>query len=102
MAACLLKNRRDLVIFIVVVVYHKVTSELITPQMNDLQNILPLTALLSYCKLKAMTSCTESIYLMFGLSLFQLLSTFSSLIVFPMSHLMRCLKYGSVGFIIYL
>ena len=48
----------------------------------DLQNVISSTALLSCCELSVVASFMESIYFIFGLPLFLLLSTFPSIIVF--------------------
>lgn len=59
---------------------------MVTQLINDLQDVLSLTALTSSCKLKVVTSCIKSIHLMLGLLCFLQLSTFPSITVLTVSY----------------
>lgn len=82
------------------------TTELLTIYPNrcihDLQMVLPLTALLISCKLKATMLCTEPILPVLGQPLFLLSSGFPRIIVFPGESclLMISLKYNHLSLII--
>ena len=53
--------------------------------MSDLEKLLSLAALLSFCEFKAVASSMETTYLSFGFPLFLLPSIFLNIIVFPVS-----------------